>query len=59
MPRAKSSSSKFGARKKYSLARAACTAAVTPGAPSTLGAQVNATIVDAAVAAGKRKVKNL
>ena len=58
MPRARSSSTKFGPRKKYSLARSALTATLTPAVGPAVGTQVNTVMVAAAAAQGKRKVKN-
>lgn len=57
MPR-RATTTKFGPRKKYSLARTSLQTATTPGQAPGVGAQQTVTVVSGAQAQGKRKCKN-
>lgn len=57
MPR-RSTTSKFGPRKKYSLCRTSLGTITTTGVAPALGAQASVAVVSAAAAQGKRKCKN-
>lgn len=57
MPR-RSTASKFGPRKKYSLCRTSLGTITTTGVAPQLGAQASVSVVSAAAAQGKRKCKN-
>lgn len=57
MPR-RSTASKFGPRKKYSLCRTSLGTITTTGVAPALGNQASVAVVSAAAAQGKRKCKN-